>query len=76
MGFPSPSKGLLLFLSSRAGPRWRSTEAAAVPGICTELLCLFSFHNSDAVSLSKFRFPGGEGCVTGDTFTFVNGNQN
>ena len=41
------------------------------------LFVFLPVHNSDALTLNThFIFPGGEGDVTGGTFTFVNCNQN
>lgn len=41
------------------------------------LFVFLPVHNSDTVTLNThFVFPGAEGDVMGDTFTFVNCNQN
>lgn len=81
MGFPSPFEDLLPFLFS-----WRLLQTEVeITRNCTGAVevqgaFLFVFlpvHNSDAVTLNThFMFPGGEGDVMGDTFTFVNCNQN
>lgn len=80
MGFPLALRILPPFPFSWRLPQAEITRSrAGAVGVRGAFLFVFlPAHNSDAFALicARFIHPGGEGDVRGDTFTFVNCNQN